>query len=171
MRWRWWSSSETDKKTPGTPDSHSVAIVHREVVDDAMSTHVEPLESDEPALQATTSDSLASNPLAGDTESELERKAESYCDDAGITQAEDVRAFRLGAILAGHPVKHATLDGLTGEERAALAQESSERWFTKLQSIPGKLWFVVIGSFSLLRFSVLYPPSPAPPFPPFNGHR
>jgi hypothetical protein len=40
------------------------------------------------------------NPLAGFTHAELVTKAEEYCRSHDIEEDEDIRAFRLGAIIA-----------------------------------------------------------------------
>lgn len=42
------------------------------------------------------------NPLAGYTPDQLAQRGEDFCKQHGITDGEDVRAFRLGAMIAGN---------------------------------------------------------------------
>ncbi|EEY19179.1 proton myo-inositol cotransporter [Verticillium alfalfae VaMs.102] len=79
------------------------------------------------------------NPLAGFDAEKLSNMGYTYCTSHGITDEEDVRAFRLGAVLAGYPEDYQTIEGLTDIERESAGKEITQKW----KSIPTKLWFVV----------------------------
>ncbi|KAJ0162239.1 putative metabolite transport protein YwtG [Colletotrichum tanaceti] len=68
------------------------------------------------------------NPLAGLTPEQLGQKAEDYCREHGIDGEEDIRAFRLGAMIAGNMNKYDTVTELTAQERAALDGETAHKW-------------------------------------------
>ncbi|KAF9877803.1 hypothetical protein CkaCkLH20_04938 [Colletotrichum karsti] len=68
------------------------------------------------------------NPLAGFTPDQLGRLGEEYCGKHGITEEEDVRAFRLGAMIAGNMNKYDTMTELTAQERAVLDAETTHKW-------------------------------------------
>ena len=59
--------------------------------------------------------------------------------DHQVGDDEDIRAFRLGAILAQDPNRHAEIDDLNEEERRILGQEISSKW-----SQPKLLYLVII---------------------------
>lgn len=79
------------------------------------------------------------NPLAGFSHDELGAKGETYCRDNSIGEEEDIRAFRLGAIIAQDPNKHAECAGLTEDERATLSKEIESKW-----SQPKLLYLIVV---------------------------
>jgi len=79
------------------------------------------------------------NPLAGFTQNELAEKGELYIRENHIGDEEDIRAFRLGAILAQDPNKHSEVGGLTAEESEVLAKEINNKW-----SQPRLLYLVII---------------------------
>ncbi|KAL3422420.1 MFS sugar transporter [Phlyctema vagabunda] len=79
------------------------------------------------------------NPLAGLSHLELSRKGEEFVREHDIGDDEDIRAFRLGAILAQDPNRHAEVDGLTVEEGATLEREISHKW-----SQPTMLYLVIV---------------------------
>ncbi|TIC96879.1 putative metabolite transport protein YwtG [Colletotrichum higginsianum] len=68
------------------------------------------------------------NPLAGFTPEQLGQKGEYYCREHGIDGEEDIRAFRLGAMIAGNMNKYDTMTELTPQERAALDGETTHKW-------------------------------------------
>jgi hypothetical protein len=78
------------------------------------------------------------NPLAGYTHAELSRKGEEYARSNTVGNDEDIRAFRLGAILAQDPNRHAEVEGLSTEESAVLSKEITSKW-----SQPSLLYLVV----------------------------
>lgn len=79
------------------------------------------------------------NPLAGYSHAELSQKGEEFVRQHAVGDDEDIRAFRLGAILAQDPNRHAEVDGLTQAERDVLEREISHRW-----SQPKLLYLVII---------------------------
>ena len=68
------------------------------------------------------------NPLHGLTPADLERRGEEFCARHGIEDAEDVRAFRLGAVIAGNMNKYDEVEGLTDREREVLDRELTHKW-------------------------------------------
>ena len=68
------------------------------------------------------------NPLHGLTPEDLAQRGEEFCARHGIEDAEDVRAFRLGAVIAGNMNKFDAVDGLTDREREALDREITHKW-------------------------------------------
>ncbi|KAM0286087.1 hypothetical protein ACHAQH_001095 [Verticillium albo-atrum] len=99
-------------------------------------SHAEELSEDELQMQASR---RIGNPLAGFDAEKLSNMGYTYCTSHGITEEEDVRAFRLGAVLAGFPEDYQTIEGLTDLERESAGKEITQKW----KSIPTKLWFVV----------------------------
>jgi hypothetical protein len=79
------------------------------------------------------------NPLAGFSHAELSAKGEEYVRKHQIGDEEDIRAFRLGAILAQNPNKHAEVDGITAEESDVLTREITNKW-----SQPRLLYLVIV---------------------------
>jgi hypothetical protein len=79
------------------------------------------------------------NPLAGFSHNELSVKGEAYVRKFQIGDEEDIRAFRLGAILAQDPNRHAEVDGLTAEEGDVLTREITNKW-----SQPKLLYLVIV---------------------------
>lgn len=78
------------------------------------------------------------NPLAGLGHEQLSAMGEKYARLAGLDSEEDLRAFRLGAIVAGDENRYDTVEGLTAEEREVLDRETTHKW-----SNPGTLYWVV----------------------------
>ncbi|KAL2882475.1 hypothetical protein SGCOL_002215 [Colletotrichum sp. CLE4] len=68
------------------------------------------------------------NPLAGFTPEQLSQKGEDYCREHGITSGEDIRAFRLGAMIAGNMNKYDSMTEITADERAVLDGEATHKW-------------------------------------------
>ena len=79
------------------------------------------------------------NPLAGFSNAELEAKGEEYVRANEMGDDEDIRAFRLGAILAKDPNRHAEVPGLTDEERSVLEAEITRKW-----NQPFKLFLIIV---------------------------
>jgi hypothetical protein len=79
------------------------------------------------------------NPLAGFSHAELAQKGEQYARTNHIGGEEDIRAFKLGAILAQDPNRHSEVDGLTGEESQVLSEEITRKW-----SQPKLLYLVIV---------------------------
>ncbi|KAH8811761.1 MFS sugar transporter [Xylogone sp. PMI_703] len=78
------------------------------------------------------------NPLAGYTATELAAKGEEYARKYQLGDAEDIRAFRLGAILAQDPNKP-DAEGLESFERDILHKEITNKW-----SQPRLLYLVIV---------------------------
>lgn len=109
----------------------------------------------------------AENPLAGKSKEELHQMADEYCAEYGFAAEEDIRVFRLGALIAGNEFQWDDISGLTEAEVAGLEFERDHKW----KSLPKTLVGVVVVCVSGLR-SIYYlmtyrtprgggPPSPA----------
>ncbi|KAK6845080.1 hypothetical protein PG995_015190 [Apiospora arundinis] len=83
------------------------------------------------------------NPLRGLSTAELARRGEEFCARHGLTDADDVRAFQLGAVIAGNMNQYdAEMPGglrLTDREREVLDREITHKW-----SQPTMLYAVII---------------------------
>lgn len=79
------------------------------------------------------------NPLAGMSEDHLMKLGEEYARKAGLTSDEDIRAFRLGAIIAGNENRHDMIDDLTADEKSAITREQTHKW-----SNPSMLYWVIV---------------------------
>jgi hypothetical protein len=66
-------------------------------------------------------------------------KGEAFVRENHIGGDDDIRAFRLGAILAQDPFRHAEIDGFTPEERDVLTKEIASKW-----SQPKLLYLVIV---------------------------
>ncbi|KAF7563093.1 hypothetical protein G7046_g1032 [Stylonectria norvegica] len=95
------------------------------------------------------SSAKAAHPLAGYTRDQLANMGEQYArDHQGLNDEDEIRAFRLGAIIAGdmdvddNPgslrEKYAQVEGLTDDERHTLVNEVEHKWKN-----PGMLYFLV----------------------------
>ncbi|KAI1373760.1 hypothetical protein F4677DRAFT_188462 [Hypoxylon crocopeplum] len=93
-------------------------------------------EEDKRRLEASAK---LENPLAGLTPDQLGDRGEEFCRIHGITDEEDIRAFRLGAMIAGNMNKYDTVDGLTDREREVLDREITHKW-----SNPTMLYAVIV---------------------------
>jgi hypothetical protein len=119
---------------------------HNEDLDGRTDVENVSLRDSEAARQSMTPDQLRANinakianPLAGFSHKELSEKGEAYVRKFQIGEEEDIRAFRLGAILAQDPNRHAEVDGLTAEEGQVLSREITNKW-----SQPRLLYLVII---------------------------
>ncbi|TGJ85376.1 hypothetical protein E0Z10_g3390 [Xylaria hypoxylon] len=79
------------------------------------------------------------NPLADFSPKQLAQRGEDFCKQHGITDEEDIRAFRLGAMIAGNMNKYDTVEGLTDREKDVLDREITHKW-----SNPTMLYAVII---------------------------
>jgi hypothetical protein len=79
------------------------------------------------------------NPLAGFSHNELAKMGEAYVREHTIGDEEDIRAFRLGALIAQDPFRFAEVAGLSIEEKAVLDKELTHKW-----SQPKLLYLVII---------------------------
>ncbi|KAI0601889.1 sugar transporter-domain-containing protein [Biscogniauxia sp. FL1348] len=120
-----------EKSSPRKDSSHS-AISHDEIENRLSNL-------DEEHRKRLEAESRLDNPLAGLSTDELARRGEAYCAKHGITDEEDVRAFRLGAIIAGNYNRYDIVDGLTADERNVLDREITHKW-----SNPAMLYAVIV---------------------------
>ena len=81
-----------------------------------------------------------SNPLAGLTRERLAVMGEDYARLAGLTSDEDMRAFRLGAMIAGDSIRYDNIPDLTDREREVLERETTHKW-----SNPSLLYWMIVG--------------------------
>ncbi|KAI1781165.1 hypothetical protein F4818DRAFT_31150 [Hypoxylon cercidicola] len=79
------------------------------------------------------------NPLGHLTPEQLAQRGEDFCAKHGLTDEADIRAFRLGAMIAGDMNKYDTVDGLTAREREVLDREITHKW-----SNPPMLYAVIV---------------------------
>jgi hypothetical protein len=80
------------------------------------------------------------NPLDGYSFSELEGLGRDYAKTHAIGDAEDIRAFELGAVLAQAPEKYEVIrDHCSPEEMTVLENEFVNRW-----SQPKLLYLVIV---------------------------
>ena len=79
------------------------------------------------------------NPLAGYSHPELEEMGAEYANKHQVGDEGDIRAFRLGAVLAQDPVKYEECHGLAEEELHILRREFESKW-----SQPRLMYVVII---------------------------
>ena len=113
--------------------------------------HRYPRDSDEALFDPNKplSSTKAAHPLAGYTHEQLAHMGEKYArEHQGLTDETEIRAFRLGAIIAGDMDvdddpqslrdKYARVEGLTEDERQTLVDEVEHKWRN-----PKMLYFLV----------------------------
>ncbi|KAI1418104.1 hypothetical protein F5Y13DRAFT_150557 [Hypoxylon sp. FL1857] len=124
----------TEKAYPRKESDHSdvsrTEIEHRPSKDNILD------EGDKQRLEASAK---LENPLGGLTPEELGRRGEEFCAKHGLTNEVDIRAFRLGAMIAGNLNKYDAIDGLTDREREVLDREITHKW-----SNPKMLYAVIV---------------------------
>ncbi|KAI0378313.1 hypothetical protein F5Y04DRAFT_284071 [Hypomontagnella monticulosa] len=94
---------------------------------------------DEGQKQRLEASAKLQNPLAGLTPEQLAQRGEEFCAKHGLTDEADVRAFRLGAMIAGNMNMYDTVDGLTDREKEVLDREITHKW-----SNPKMLYAVIV---------------------------
>ncbi|KAH8687845.1 hypothetical protein BGZ60DRAFT_439961 [Tricladium varicosporioides] len=67
------------------------------------------------------------------------QRGEKYCRNHEMTEEDDIRAFRLGAIVAQNPTRFAEVKGLSTEEVDVFSREITKRW-----TQPWKLFLIII---------------------------
>jgi hypothetical protein len=131
---------------PPRKDSDSTDVARTEVehswsrdntVDGGRPSNIDPRLDPEERKRLSASAKLE-NPLAGLSQSELARRGEEFCAKHGFTEEEDVRAFRLGAMVAGNLNKYDTVEGLNDREKEVLDREITHKW-----SNPSMLYAVI----------------------------
>lgn len=108
------------------------------IMDGGRPSNVDPCLNPEDRKRLEASAKLE-NPLSGLSQSELARRGEEFCSKHGLTAEEDIRAFRLGAMIAGNMNKYDTIDGLSEREKEVLDREITHKW-----SNPRMLYAVVM---------------------------
>jgi hypothetical protein len=98
---------------------------------------------DDPAKDRLGVSKKLANPLAGLNQARLAAMGEDYAKLAGLTSDEDMRAFRLGAMIAGDHTQYDTIPELTDRERETLDREITHKW-----SNPSMLYWVIVGKLS-----------------------
>ncbi|KAI1873404.1 hypothetical protein JX265_005026 [Neoarthrinium moseri] len=135
------------KLTPTRKDSDHSEVSRTEVedtlsrdntVDGARPSNVNDQLSPEDRKRLEASAKLE-NPLAGLSQADLARRGEEFCAKHGLTEEEDIRAFRLGAMIAGNMNKYDTVEDLTEREREVLEREITHKW-----SNPTMLYAVIV---------------------------
>ncbi|KAI1117526.1 hypothetical protein F5Y14DRAFT_352756 [Nemania sp. NC0429] len=125
----------TAEKSAPRKDSGHTDVSRTEVEDSHGAQDAELDESKKRRLEASA---LLENPLAGFSPDQLARRGEDFCKQHGFADEEDIRAFRLGAMIAGNMNKYDTVDGLTDREREVLDREITHKW-----SNPNMLYAVI----------------------------
>ncbi|KAK0674591.1 putative symporter [Cercophora samala] len=119
--------------------SHSTtskaSYAHHDDTGTALSHHDSPESLKRQRLEA--SKKLA-NPLAGLSHDRLSQMGEEYAMNAGLTSDEDLRAFRLGAVIASNQTDYSAIPELTDREREVLERETTHKW-----SNPRMLYWVI----------------------------
>lgn len=117
-----------------------------EIVDplEADKQHAAHPELDEEERKRLEASAKLENPLRGLSATELARRGEEFCARHGLTAEDDVRAFRLGAVIAGYLNQYdavAMPEGLalTDRERDVLDREVTHKW-----SQPTMLYAVIV---------------------------
>lgn len=127
-------------KKPDNMDTASVSKVS--------SNYPEKSEVENPSVDQSNADAdqvrhnlnaKLANPLAGLSHDELMQRGEEYCRSHEMTEEDDIRAFRLGAIVAQDPARFTEVKGLSAEEVDVFSREVTKKW-----SQPWKLFLIII---------------------------
>ncbi|KAK0639339.1 hypothetical protein B0T16DRAFT_463028 [Cercophora newfieldiana] len=141
------SSGEPDKRDlPSTEKadrpstSSGAAVEHRDHVPGRDSpSHSDTTHNEKPATDGLAASKKLANPLSGLSRERLGAMGEDYARLAGLTSEEDIRAFRLGAMISGDNTDYDTIPDLTEREREVLERETTHKW-----SQPRILYWVII---------------------------
>ena len=79
------------------------------------------------------------NPLAGFSQTTLRERGIRYAKKYQLGDAEDIRAFEIGAVLAQNPQKFRDIEDLTHDEADILEKEFNNRW-----SQPKRMYAVIM---------------------------
>ncbi|KAK8094556.1 hypothetical protein PG997_001241 [Apiospora hydei] len=148
-------SDNGEKKLSPRRNSSNHSDASRSEIENTMSRdnththakHLEPepeLELDEEQRKRLEASAKLENPLRGLSATELARRGEEFCARHGLTAEDDVRAFRLGAVIAGNMNQYdavAMPEGLQlmDRERDVLDREVTHKW-----SQPTMLYAVIV---------------------------
>ncbi|KFY44904.1 hypothetical protein V495_03217 [Pseudogymnoascus sp. VKM F-4514 (FW-929)] len=112
------------------PSSSNSPIEHSTSIRDSSA---DPDDDDDDARLAGISDEAErtrrklnlklANPLGNISREKVADMGEQYCREYGLGEAEDIRAFRIGAQIAKDPNKYGDIEGLTEEEKEVLDNE------------------------------------------------
>ncbi|KAI9690870.1 MAG: hypothetical protein M1822_008489 [Bathelium mastoideum] len=91
------------------------------------------------ALKRAEMNAILANPLRGKSEKELMDLGVEYAQTHALVSPEDMRAFKLGAVLAAAPNKFDNCPDLTQDELEVLRKEWSNKW-----SQPPLMYIVII---------------------------
>ncbi|GAW15377.1 hypothetical protein ANO14919_047860 [Xylariales sp. No.14919] len=116
---------QSGEKPSYRKDSDHSDISRTEVENNRLTQDTALDEGQRKRLEAST---RLENPLAGFTPEQLGQRGEDYCKRHGITDEQDIRAFRLGAMIAGNMNKYDTVEGLTDREKDVLEREITHKW-------------------------------------------
>jgi hypothetical protein len=132
----------SSEKKPDRPSSSGsrTDVEHQDIRRSSGHDTHQTLALDDPAKDL--SKKLA-NPLAGLNQERLAVMGEEYAKLAGLTSDEDMRAFRLGAMIAGDHTRYDTIPELTDSEMEALERETTHKW-----SNPSMLYWVIVSKSS-----------------------
>ncbi|KAI1754741.1 hypothetical protein F4782DRAFT_491366 [Xylaria castorea] len=114
-----------DTKSAMRKDSEHSDVSRTEVEDSRLTPEKAPDEGQRKRLEASAK---LENPLAGLSPEQLAQRGEDFCKQHGLTDEEDIRAFRLGAMIAGNMNKYDTIEDLTSREREVLDKEITHKW-------------------------------------------
>jgi len=126
------------KKERRSSDFSGTAVDHTEEAPRS-SAAGGPRHLDKETAERLEQNQKIANPLAGVSREQLARMGEEYCRDNGINDEDDIRAFRIGAMIAGDMNKYDTVPGLTAEEKEVIDRETTHKW-----SNPGMLYWVIV---------------------------
>jgi len=130
-----------DEKAARRSSESGTAVDHAERASSSQppaAAQAPPAGMDKAETERLEQNTKMANPLAGLGAKQLADMGESFCRDAGITDDEDLRAFRLGAMIAGNQNKYDTITELTEREREVLDREVTHKW-----SNPAHLYWVI----------------------------
>ncbi|KFY63440.1 hypothetical protein V497_02014 [Pseudogymnoascus sp. VKM F-4516 (FW-969)] len=128
------------------PSSSNSPIEHSTSIRDSSA---DPDDDDDDARLAGISDEAErtrrklnlklANPLGNISREKVADMGEQYCREYGLGEAEDIRAFRIGAQIAKDPNKYGDIEGLTEEEKEVLDNEIKHKWRQ-----PRQLYLVIL---------------------------
>jgi hypothetical protein len=91
------------------------------------------------AIKRAEMNAMLANPLHGKSQTELMELGTEYAQTHALVAPDDLRAFKLGAVLAAAPEKYENCPDLTEDELEVLSKEWSHKW-----SQPKLLYIVIV---------------------------
>ncbi|KAI0113753.1 hypothetical protein GGR51DRAFT_23344 [Nemania sp. FL0031] len=132
------SGGTTGEKVAHRKESEHSDISRSEVEDARKTIDTQDDGLDEGQKKRLQASAMLDNPLSGLSPDELAQRGEDFCKKHGLTEEDDLRAFRLGAMIAGNMNKFDTIDSLTDREKDVLDREITHKW-----SNPNMLYAVI----------------------------